>query len=472
MVRDFARNQMPRNSVWDMVDWIPSTGAPLRGRGGWANAADISAVTGSATQIVAGIQAPFTAGTQNLCFDEDGGLYKFTGVNAVTAVTGYAGELQQNPVFHNNLVIIPSPDGTAAGKKYSGTAISALDASAPAAMFATVFKDYTCLANTAANPRRLYFSVAGDPAGVWDTTTSLVDFSNPVKGLASLKNTIMVFHDGVVSRLRGTVPPPDGDMIRDDPVFRVGLLDAHSIAVSQDQVFWCAAEGVFRTDGVALDDLTRRGGMRQYWQEILSTYDAATWSVVGGIAFDTYVVALMNGQTFVDGFLIDLQSQAWGRLSNLDARSMWSSITTFEELYFGRGEAAVVGSLSSVWAPAATVKTDGDGTPILPSLQTAFYEGPVGLKSYRRAYVGAQVVDYATDNPAMTVAVIRTPEATTYSSAVGTITEQSTYRRQHFPLNFTAPGIAYQLQRTGAGDTLLYSLEAELHTLEQSRLAA
>jgi hypothetical protein len=52
-----------------------------------------------------------------------------------------------HPVLHRDVLVIPSPDGTLSVKKYvaAGGAPADLDATAPAGMYATVYKDRTIL---------------------------------------------------------------------------------------------------------------------------------------------------------------------------------------------------------------------------------------------------------------------------------------------------------------------------------------
>lgn len=458
---------MQDGSLWNAVDYIIEDGAALRGRGGWTHVASVTSVT-AATQAKAGAVAPFSSGTKNVMFSDSDDVFLITAGAAAYTASG-VGAPSQSPVFHNNLLIIPSKDGSASVWKFDGTAFGTV--TAPAGRYACVYKDYTILGATAATANRIWFSAPGDPTGTWDTsaTGSWLQFSAPVRGLASLRNAILVFHDATVSRVRGSIPPPDTDMIQDDPLFQVGLADARSIAYHGETAIWCSTEGVFRSDGTSLDDLTRRGDMKSYWQDLFAGY-SATWTVAGGVLFDTYFVAVMDGSTFKDAFMIDLNTFAWTRLSNLHALSFWPSIGTLDELYFGRRDSASVGSMSSIWSPASGVKNDGDGDAVTPVLETPFYEGKPGLKQWVKGFIGAQVSDYASDNPTLTVQAVWTPESTSYAT-LGTVSEGTTYGRHRFDMNKRAPGVGFKVTRTNAGDTRIYSLEAEMYPLERSRVA-
>lgn len=469
MRRDISRNRMQDGSLWNAVDYIIEDGAALRGRGGWSNAASVSSVTASATQIKAGIYAPF--GTpQNLCIADNGTLYKFTGVSSVTSVTA-CNQPKQNPVFHNNLVVIPSPDGSTAVQKYDGSAVASLGGSPPAGQYATVYKDYTLLGATSATANRTWFSSVGDPNSTWDVSAagSWLQHSSPVRGYASLRNAVLVFHDATTTRIRGSIPPPDTDMTVDDPVFQVGIADARSIAYHGETAIWCATEGVFRSDGVALEDLSRKGGMKSYWEDLLASY-SSTWTIAGGVLRDTYFICVMDGSTFKDAFAIDLTSYSWTRLSNVDALCFWQSVGILDELYWGRRGAGIVGSMASIWSPASGVKNDGDGDAVSPVLETPFYEGRPGLKQWVKGFVGIDVTDYASDNPTATVQAVWTPESISYET-LATISETTAYSRERIDMNRRAHGVGFKLTRTGAGDTRVYSFEAEMYPLERSRVA-
>jgi hypothetical protein len=500
MKRDVSRTQMPASSLWNAVDVIANYGAPLRQRGGWSNySSDISAVTaGAATSIRAGVWTVFaTSGggssEKNLAIDEDGHLYN-VGDGTATSI-GAALVASQNPVFHGGtavsaatavytgLVIIPDGTGAAGPKKYDGTTLSNLNGSPPAARYATVSKDYTVLGNGSVGgtyyPDRIWFSPEGDPdcavssVTAWDTTDSWIGLSRHVTGLGSTRNALLVFHDNAVTRIRGSIPPPDEDMIVDDGYFDVGLIDPFTIAPHRDHILWASPEGVFRSDGAILDDLTRRGGMLRYWLDM--TVDATSaWSFAGGTIRDTYFLSVMNGDTFVDCFAIDLLTLSWTRLSNVDAMAIWSGqLNAADELYWGRRGAARVARMSTIYEVGnSTYKNDGDGDAVLPEVETPFYPlGHPGPKRVRRIFVGHEVTDYATDQPTATVSYITTPEETSYTSA-GTFAENLKLERKTLTIGKQALGLGVKFSRTNAGDFLLYDIEAEVTPYEQSRRIA
>jgi hypothetical protein len=503
MNRDKARQSLPTGALWNSVDMIASYGAPMRQRGGWVNHSQTAAsVTGSASYFKGGIHATFaTSGggktTKNLALDEDGLLYDVTTALSASAVSA-ALTVLQNPIFHGGtaasaatavftgLVVIPDGTGAAGPKKYDGTNVSNLGGTPPKARYATVYKDYTILGNGTVGstyyPDRIWFSPEGDPdcavssVTAWDTTDSWIGFSRQVTGLGTTRNALMVFHDNAVTRIRGSVPPPDEDMVVDDGFFDVGLLDPFSIVSHRDHVVWAAKEGIFRSDGALLDDLTKRGGMLRYWLD--ATVDATSaWSFAAGTIRDNYVITIMNGAEFVDCFVIDLLNVAWTRLSNVDATSMWQGqLNAADELYWGRRNEARVARLSTIYAVGdSDYKFDGDGDAILPVVETAYFTGrESGPKRLRRAYLSYQLTDYDVDNPLCTMSYILTPEEETYAEAAS-LAETSAMLRERFHIDKQAQGIAFKFERsfagtdTGAGDFLLHALEVEATPYEQSR---
>ena len=497
MKRDSSRNRMSPNSCWNAVDLIMDYDAPVRERSGWAHASNsVSAITGTASYIRGGIFAVFspTAGEvqRNLFIDEDGILYRVA-VDGTVTLIGAALGIRQNPVFHGGtaasaatavytgLVIIPDGTGAAVPKKYDGTTLSNLGGSPPKARYAAVYGDYTVLASGTVDsveyPNRVWFSPAGDPdAGFsgaqtsWDTTDSWIDFSLPIKGISATKNALIVFHSDRISRVRGNTPPPDEDMVVDDPFQRVGLLDPFSITQDEDMVYWCAPEGVFRTDGVSLDNITLKGGMLRYWLDLAA--DATTaYSFATGVHRGNLLISVMNGTSIVDGFIVNLSSYAWSRIANLDAIAFWDGLyNQGDEEYFARRNQAFVGRCETMFdVGVAANKADGNGTSVMSVLETGFYElGRPGLKVLKALWAGYSLEDYASDNPTIAVSYITTPEDTSYTS-LGTLTEQAAYDRKRIQIGGRGHGIALKFAKSAAGDFRGYDLAIEAVLLEETK---
>jgi hypothetical protein len=497
MKRDASRNRMNPNACWNAVDLIMDYDAPIRERAGWAHASNsVSAVTATASYIRGGIFAVFspTAGEvqRNLCIDEDGILYRVA-VDGTVTLIGAGVTIKQNPTFHGGtaasaatavytgLVIIPDGTGAAVPKKYDGTTLSNLGGAPPKARYATVYGDYTVLASgTVAAieyPNRIWFSPAGDPdvgfsgsQTAWDTTDAWIDFSLPIKGVSGTKNALIIFHSDRISRVRGSSPPPDEDMVVDDPFQRVGLLDAFSITQDEDLVYWCAPEGVFRTDGVSLDNITLKGGMLRYWLDLAASATTA-YTFATGVHRGNLLISVMNGATPVDAFMVNLATYAWTRLSNFDVVSCWDGLyNQGDEEYFGRRNQAFVGRSETMFTVGnSAYKNDGNGTAVMSVLETSFFElGRPGRKVLKALFAGYSLLDYASDNPTIAVSYITTPEATGYT-ALGTLVEQSTYDRQRLQIGGRGYGIALKFEESAAGDFRGYDLAIEAVLLEESK---
>ena len=470
--QDLPRDQLPAGAVWYATDLLPNINAKLRERGGYSNSAsNIAASLSTAGYIEGGIYAPFVAGAKNLPIDEDGNMFSIA-AGSVTSLSA-VGIVKQNPVFHRDRVIVFAAGGASAPKVYDGTTISALGGSPPTAIYSTVFTDRTVAGNTLAQPQRLFFSAAGNPAS-WDTTNSYIDFTDPITGLASLRTAILVFSLGNTSRIRGYTPPTvaggSGDFAVDDPLWDVGCSDARSIAYWNDQVIFANGTGIHITDGAGQDDLTRRCGMKRYWQDTIMNGYTTSWTIVAGVIRDHYIVSVMNGATFKGAAVIDLRGQSWWPATNFDFSSMWSQQGAVDELYAGRRGAAWVASLASIFSPVAGVKNDGDGDAVAATLETPYYRGKPGKKSWKRLFLTHYLRDYATDNPTVALSYITTPEATSYTSITGSLAELSAEDRVRAPLDFSSQGVAFKFARSNAGDWQMSSIEADVHTREQTRI--
>lgn len=494
MSRDIPRHKLPPGVAYDIVDMLPSVGSSLRERGGWSNASNsISAVTSTASQAKAGAYVTFGtssttaqgAGETLLVLDEDGLLFEISLDGTVTA-KGAARIPKQNPTFmggapasaataqYEGLLIMTDATGQDIPKKYNGTAISDLGGNPPKALFSAAYQNYLVLGNGTAeslsHPNRIWFSPPGDPdcavssVTAWDVTDSWIDFSLPIFGLAATNNALLVFHKwGAISRVTGSIPPPDADMRVDDPWLTIGVLDPMSITTYGEMAYWAGPEGVFGSDGVALDDLTAKGGMSRYWSDLVYNADRQ-WHIATGVIRNSLIVTVSNSaNAFVDAFAIDLSSYAWTRLKNLPASSLWSGFTSArDELFMGRLDAARVARLSTMWdADSATYKADGDGTAVAGSIELPFFEfTEPGIKTVKSVYVGQYLKDYASDNPSVAVSYVNTPEETNYT-AIGSLTENSEYTRQRLSLGGRHYGIGLKLAKTGAGDWQLQDVSFE-----------
>ena len=473
MRRDESRENMPEGSCYNLVDYFPDRlGAPLTKRGGWTYASN----TVGSTYVVGGAWAPFTAAAKNCALDSAGELYTVAPDGTVTDAG--AGTIPKAALaFHRNTLILTGSDGATVPKAYTGSGVPAtLAGSPPPGVYGAVYKDRTVLGGTAAAPQRVFFSPAGNPAGTWDTATSWVDADYPVSGVASLRNALLIFSTFQVERIIGATPPPGSDMAR-QPLFQPGCIDARSIVIADDTCYFANPTGLYQTDGAAILDVTEKGGMKRYWQELFAGY-TSTWTVTGVRLRNWVVYSVMDGATFKDGFAVDITSRVWVRLANMKFLGAWQSIEAAPESFFGWRGGPRVGRLSSLFSPGAAVKNDADGVPVAPQMETAWFPLGASKAQIRDIYAAYDIRDAATDQPVLTLGYLLSPESLSYTTVVaadGTspypLAETAEYTRVRRNVRKSGFGIALRLTQSNASqDTRLYRLEADTHKREPTRL--
>jgi hypothetical protein len=470
--QDVPRNYQQAGVVWKLTDYLPSPEAPAQKRGGTTYASpDLSAASASsasASYVQWVTYVNFSAGAQLVACDEDGRSYRVvSSTSAVDLSTGNAS--LQNPVLHDDKLIIPSADGSTSVKRYTGSGtIAALSGSPPPGRYAAVYKDRTCLANSASQMTYVYFSGAADPES-WDTTNGWQSVGSPVTGLASLPNALMVFQADRTSRIRGSIPPPGSDMIVDDPIFAVGCTDARSIAVAGQYAFFANPLGVWRTNGTNTpENLTATVGLARYWRELLASY-SSSWTLAGGVYGDLYIIFVMNGASFVDAIAFDTRRFSAWFLSNIKGVCCDNATTVGEELYVGLRNTPRVVKLSPIFSPSDSVKNDADGAAVTPTMESLFYVGKAGQKRIGDLYITYDMRDAAADNPTLTVSYLTDPEGS-YTALTTTLAETSGRTRAKIPLNIRTETFALKIAQSNASsDTRIYRAEAEVAALEAGR---
>src|SRR5690242_9190643 len=315
MRRDVDRTEIPGGSVYNMVDFIPDEiQAVIGGRGGWTYADTV--LSGSLLKI-AGlgyhpvaeslIAVVLLSGTGYSLYEISSGAILYTDAGNVPRV--------DNPVYHRGKLIFTGANVGTNPLYFDGTTAALLSA-APNALYATVYKDHTVIANdTSTHSNRVWFSAAGDPT-TWDTTFGWWDTTGDVTGLASVLNGILVFHGDSTERLRGTTPPPGSDMALEPFLPTIGCIDPHSIAYWQNRLIFAASQGIYLTDGVSNVDLTANAQMKTYWQSLMSGY-SSSWRIAGGVYRDHYIISINNGNSLVDCLCVSLSNQTMWRFTNL-----------------------------------------------------------------------------------------------------------------------------------------------------------
>jgi len=464
MRQDVPRHMLAENAAWNLVDIVLGVDG-LQERGGYVySSPDLSTVKATASYIVSGMAAPFSAAEQNICLDEDGELYKVTSSTVATDIGAAFAAVSLS--FHRENVIIPDPAGSLGPKTYNGSTVAALGGSPPAGKYACVFNDWSVLGCSGALPNRIWFSAAGDPA-TWDTTQAWVDADQKLVGLAAVSGAVLGFTDQGVERWSGTIAPPGSDFTH--RILTTGS-PAYSRSITQtgQNVCWASRDGIFMTDASSVYDLSYDCGLKTYWKDLLAADTANAWNVSAGILADRYLVlSVMNGATQIGSLVIDIPLRRAWRWTNIDAQGMWSS---GPKLYFGRRGAAYVGELTSTFEKSGTYKADGDGTIVTSVIETRYFQGPSGLKTWRAVYPTYDLRDAATDNPTFQLSYVLSPEATSYTNVGSPLTETTASTRARVEVNKKSEGIGLKLTCSGASaDFRLYGIDADVYGMERSR---
>jgi hypothetical protein len=477
MVQDVSRYALPKGAVWNMQDWIPGgrLNADLTKRGGWAyQGSALASLATGATYCDFVSHANFTGGAQLVAFTDNGKSVKLLPSEALISAT--SNNPRQTVLFDNRL-IIPDNNGTTAPQKYDGTTQAALGGSPPALQYVCAYKSRLYGANTTANKERIWASAVLDPE-VWDTTNGYLDATYPVTGLASLPNAIMIFQADQTARVRGSVPPPGGDFVVDDPIFNVGCSDSRSIATFANYVFFASPAGVFMSSGTNFpEDLTASCGMSQLWKTQLASYAASTWTLAGGIYRNLYWLTVMNGATFVDQFVFDFVSRSGWRNKNFSAVAFAHDQVASEEGYFALRSTDRVGKMSTMFTPSATYKNDGNSTAVTPTLElSAAWDLRTGKKRWKNLYTRYKMTDAATDDPILTASqTAQLGTSPTYTALSPTLAETDATTLEHTtaktPIRLAKDELAFKLAQTNASATTeIAAVLVDVHAREGGRV--
>lgn len=488
--RDRSRDAMRPGTSFNLQDYIPDRlDAPLRKRGGWTMQ---STAMGASTFVTDLLHAPFSSGTKLLATGSDANLYDNTsGTPSSIGATVYGG---QNPTFFNNSIAMFANDYSAPKTYDTVNGLIAMGGAPPLCRFSCVFKGRLVAANTSALPTTVFFAPVGwgpnAVGGNWDTTNAQAPTSQPVTGLAATSAAIMVFHDSLVERLRGTIPfgTLNSDMSLEPLWGGVGCADARSIVSWNQNVLWADTRGVYQSDGAAIRDLTTTTGMKGLWQSALTGFTKPTtvsngYRIAGGLYRDHLFMSITNGTAFVDCFVFDLANQVGWRFQNFGVRAFARSTSSTDESYMALANTGRTAMMSSCWSPSASNKNDGDGTAVLPVWESTFYRGyqrynrrwvqSLGLQRWHYLYPTYECTDAAADAPFLTVSIATTPDqGAVYPKTLSpTLSATTAYKRVRIPVRLPASGLTVKITQTSASaDTRLYGLEADYAPVEGSRL--
>jgi hypothetical protein len=321
---------------------------------------------------------------------------------------------------------------------------------APTAKLAAVYKDHAILANTSANPNRMWFSAAGDPT-TWDTNFGWWDTTGDIVAIGTLLNAILIFHKDSVERLRGTTPPPGSDMTL-EPFLGYGCLDPFSVVSWRNRLVFASSGGIYMTDGATDVDITANAQMKTYWQSLMAGY-SSSWRISAGVYRDHYIISINNGNTLIDCLCVNLATQSMWRLTNLHGSAFVNVTSSLqEECYMGMWNAGRVAKLSTLWSPSSSVKQDADGTTPTPIIETGAFRGydrlhrrwiqSMGKQKWRYLYVDYDLRDSASDNPVITMSYATDPAGSYTTVSGGTLPKTTAMTRKRRSLSATIGGAA------------------------------
>lgn len=471
IIRDVARDALPPGSVYDSADYLLHQPGVAQKRGGTVYAGP--ALTGS-NYAPAVAFAEFPAGSQLVAIGQGAGAADNHLYQVTAGTTTDKGQILAQPATLDtpklriggtvNLLIIPSADGTTGPSKYDGSAApAALAASAPAGRFCAIYKSRIALANSTANPERIYFSPALDPTTTWDTANSWLPSSYSVTGLAALNNVLLVFSRGHMERIIGSTPPPNTDMDL-APVAGIGCSDARSIVAADGYCYFANPRGVYVTNGTQPVSLTKQGGIESFWQSLFSGYDPATWFLSAGMIRSYLIVCVLdNARNLVATLMCNTLTRAWWRCTNIRATMFATATGVNDELYYADASTNRIVALSGIFTPQTGNKLDANGTAVQPTLEFAPFGQGTGVKAYGFGHLNFDMRDAANDNPTMIVTLKAGTEADTVTAAAESpLTETTTLTRPRFTIAKEAQAVTIALAQTGASSkTELYALEVE-----------
>ena len=485
MAPDNPRDRMSQNQVWLMQDYIPRLlGSSLESRQGWTYYGSSTPMNGYVTSqfwlnTVGGNHhlacTPTTA--YNLDALSTGGSPRaIVGAAALWPMTSLY-EYILIPQTGNQLpIILQYKPGQ------SVETVITVNANTPRGKVASTWQSRFILANEDAHPNRVSFlppewTTPGDASPAWDVKAWL-DSSADVTGLATTRNALLIFHEGTVERLRGTRVPGAGvdpDVWIEPLVGLGGCNEPHTICYWNDNVLFADARGVYLTDGTTIRDISTQGGVGREWRK---AYDPI-WRVAAGVVFDQYVVAMVDltNKLFKKCFVADLYSRNWTVFTNIPCSSLLASAGEVERLFGGDLNGRVL-NLSSMWTEAdpTTNTLDGNGTPVLPQLETAWYRmsDEEEMKRVKNVYFS---FDLDEADGQMNVYVCEQPQPRRPSDWIllktikegdllddrGQPIQIDGYRRRRIALGREFYGFAFKIETVGTLKNLkLFDLSAEL----------
>lgn len=403
MAPDSPRDAMSKQQVWLMKDFIPKVlGSSLEARNNW-----IYSTNGPLSGYVTAQKWINTLGTQHYIAATQNKIYNLDSRNAPREVSALGGA--QNPISSMfEFVQIPRVGALPAGSlpvylRYTqGSAVETVlttHATTPRAFHGEAWNAFFVLANGVTDdvpvgggaavpnvyhPSRVWWMGGGQDLG-WVPTSGTTpaldalawwDTSADVTALGKTRTALLCFHADFVERLRGGVPPGtdrDGDFWMEPLIGLGGCTQPHTVCYWNDNILFCDGRGAYISDGTTIRDLSAQGGISRRWRRQQYSRDVR---IAGGIYADYWVLTMMDktNWSFITCWVCDLYARQWFEFSNIPVISLMTATDMREKLYGGTPDGKVI-ELTACWddQDAATDTIDGNGVPVLPLLETAWY---------------------------------------------------------------------------------------------------
>ena len=422
------------------------------------------------------LYAPFAAGNQLLALGrDDGGNAQHLGKIVSTSSTTDCGST--NPAwyltFYRERVIVCDYLGVAAPQSYTGSGTCAnLAGSPPAGSLSAVYRYHLVLANSAATTNRIWFSKAGDPT-TWDTTYGWIDASNRFGTSTRCETRSWSSTTARWSGSPGTRRRPVATCFCSS-CSTPAPPDPRSVAGTDQFCCFANESGVFMTDGGTVPCLTEEGGIKSFWQSRVATATAPTFA--GGYYRGYYFVTIQDGTS-----TLSTPSPATSvPVAGSGCRTCRGSATRGGRSAARRSSTGSfatprVCTMSGVFSPASGNKADGDGTSVLPIVETPWYPLGDGASPDRDVFLTYDIRDAASDDPTLTLSYILSPEMTSYTNVKGrddnayTIPETTAMYRVRRLINKEAFGIAFKILQTNPSSaSRMYRIDGTYHQKEPS----
>jgi hypothetical protein len=394
--------------LWDTTDYIIGRlGVPLGKRGGWGyqgTAPDDEEFTVTKAPIMAMSNDPFNGGNFMRGIDKNLNIWRSDGPSFAawvierqysdhSLVHPANGLPKQNGVFIADGLFFPSSNGTLLGSShnelYGQDWNMAVGGGGEVIYLATHLNRLVGLDAL----ENLWFGNPTVDLANWDEDAKYA-LGQPGRGLIGLGKEMLVFFDGHVRKVKGSIPAGYG-ITQDDISIElfagdIGCLDAFSIVHWNINAIWVDHSGVWMSDGATYPlDLTWAGGAKDLFLDFMRSYvDRDTTRLACGIYSDMLVVSMTDIDTdaAIDTLVCDLNKRTWSRQTNMAFTSMVRGALNTSETWAGIGnnQGARVAKISPILLPTATNTADADDTVVLPSFQTAYFRlGPEDSRIHR-----------------------------------------------------------------------------------------